>query len=275
MRPHPTSRDVPIVPVEAALIIIDIQNYCSRPDGGEWKHLDSTTLEREHAYYFDRLRTTTLPNIKRLQEACRAARGEVIFTVIESLTLDGRDRGLDYKISGFNVPKGSWEAQVLAEVAPRRRRDRHPQDIVQRLHLDQYRLRPACARRPPGDLVRWADRSVRRIGGPRRLRPELSRHPRPRRLRDPQPTAPRLELAGDPRLLPAGRCGASDRGDRRRAVGQGARPCGGVNAGAFSARVNLPRLFLAPVRLRPDRGEGSRPGRNSSSGARRSSPRGR
>ena len=41
-----------------------------------------------------------------------------MFTVIENLTLDGRDRGLDYKISGFNVPKGSWGAKVIDAVAP-------------------------------------------------------------------------------------------------------------------------------------------------------------
>ena len=42
-----------------------------------------------------------------------------MFTVIESLTLDGRDRSLDHKISGLNVPKGSWEAKVIEEVGPR------------------------------------------------------------------------------------------------------------------------------------------------------------
>jgi ureidoacrylate peracid hydrolase len=34
----------------------------------------------------------------------------VIYTVIESLTADGRDRSLDYKITGFNVPRGSFDA---------------------------------------------------------------------------------------------------------------------------------------------------------------------
>ncbi len=38
--------------------------------------------------------------------------------MIENLTLDGRDRSLDYRITGFNVPKGSWDAQVLSEIAP-------------------------------------------------------------------------------------------------------------------------------------------------------------
>jgi ureidoacrylate peracid hydrolase len=34
------------------------------------------------------------------------------------MTRDGRDRSLDYKISGIDVPHGSWEAQVLDEIAP-------------------------------------------------------------------------------------------------------------------------------------------------------------
>lgn len=38
-----------------------------------------------------------------------------MYTVIQSLTKDGRDRGLDYKISGFHVPPGSWDAQVSRE----------------------------------------------------------------------------------------------------------------------------------------------------------------
>ena len=33
---------------------------------------------------------------------------------MQSLTVDGRDRSLDYKISGFHVPPGSFDAQVLA-----------------------------------------------------------------------------------------------------------------------------------------------------------------
>ena len=37
---------------------------------------------------------------------------EVMYTVIQSSTQDGRDRGLDYKISGFHVPPNSWDGQV-------------------------------------------------------------------------------------------------------------------------------------------------------------------
>jgi ureidoacrylate peracid hydrolase len=34
------------------------------------------------------------------------------------MTADGRDRSLDYKISGFNVPKGSPDARMVDELAP-------------------------------------------------------------------------------------------------------------------------------------------------------------
>jgi ureidoacrylate peracid hydrolase len=34
------------------------------------------------------------------------------------MTRDGRDRSLDYKISGIDVPRGSRDAQVLDEIAP-------------------------------------------------------------------------------------------------------------------------------------------------------------
>jgi ureidoacrylate peracid hydrolase len=56
--------------------------------------------------------------MQRLQAACRTAGVEVMYTVIESLTRDGRDRSLDYKITGFNVPRGSWDGKVIDAIAP-------------------------------------------------------------------------------------------------------------------------------------------------------------
>jgi ureidoacrylate peracid hydrolase len=34
------------------------------------------------------------------------------------MTWDGRDRSLDYRISGIDVPRGSWDAQVLDDIEP-------------------------------------------------------------------------------------------------------------------------------------------------------------
>lgn len=112
------SREVGLEPARSALLIIDLQNYTGGPDGGEYVGWPREKLEKERRYYFDRLSQIVLPNVRRLQEACRGTGIEVIFTVIESLTQDGRDRSLDYKITGFHVPRGSWDAQVTDEIAP-------------------------------------------------------------------------------------------------------------------------------------------------------------
>ncbi|MGI9305478.1 MAG: isochorismatase family cysteine hydrolase [Gammaproteobacteria bacterium] len=114
------SREVPIDAAQAALLFVDVQNYSARADGGEYSQagLTPARAREKHGYYFDRLATLAIPNMQKLQKACRDAGVEVMYTVIESLTQDGRDRSLDYKITGFHVPRGSWDAQVLAEVAP-------------------------------------------------------------------------------------------------------------------------------------------------------------
>lgn len=118
MQKQDMSREVPLTLGASALLVVDVQNYCSRPDGGEFSNVATGAADQDNSYYFQRLSEVTLPAIQRLQKACRAKGIEVLFTVIESLTLDGRDRSLDYKITGFNVPRGSWDAQVLEEIAP-------------------------------------------------------------------------------------------------------------------------------------------------------------
>ncbi len=112
------SREIPIDAAHAALLFIDVQNYNGRPDGGEYRGLSAAERDARYGFFFETMRRTALPNMQRLQAACRAAGIEVMYTVIENLTQDGRDRSLDYKISGLDVPKGSWDAQVLEEIAP-------------------------------------------------------------------------------------------------------------------------------------------------------------
>ena len=85
------SREVPIDPARAALLIIDVQNYCAGPEPGKTE------------YFRRSLRDTVLPNIRRLQTDCRSGGIEVMYSVIENMTRDGRDRSLDYKISGIDV----------------------------------------------------------------------------------------------------------------------------------------------------------------------------
>ena len=113
-------REIPVVPEQSALLFIDVQNYNARPDGGKYddQGLKPAEAEAKHMYFFKRLKEVAIPNMQRIQQACRTRGIEVMYTVIESLTKDGRDRSLDYKITGFNVPKGSWNAKVLDQIKP-------------------------------------------------------------------------------------------------------------------------------------------------------------
>ncbi|MEM1384354.1 MAG: isochorismatase family cysteine hydrolase [Pseudomonadota bacterium] len=112
------TREVALDPAQTALLFIDVQNYCARRDGGEFKEVQQADFDRDYGWFFDELESRVIPNMVRIQAACRKAGIEVMYTTIESLTLDGRDRSLDYKITGFHVPKGSWDGKVIDQIAP-------------------------------------------------------------------------------------------------------------------------------------------------------------
>ena len=112
------SRDIALEPEQSALLFIDVQNFCAHRDGGEFAGLGETEFESRFGWFFEQLEQRVIPNMQRLQQSCRAAGIEVLYTTIESLTLDGRDRSLDYKITGFHVPKGAWDGQVIDQLAP-------------------------------------------------------------------------------------------------------------------------------------------------------------
>ena len=105
-----------IEPCSTALLVVDLQKGEYNPEKVE--------AEPAHHYLYDRIANVVIPNGQKLIAACRKAGVEVIYTVVESLTLDGRDRSLDYKISGIFAAKGSVEAQVIDELKP------EPNDIV-------------------------------------------------------------------------------------------------------------------------------------------------
>jgi len=103
----PFTRIRPFDAKRTCLLLIDVQNYVWNPD-----------VAQRLPYFDAQIREAVLPNLRLLIDAFRRAGAEVMYTVIENLTKDGRDRSLDYKLSDFFVGKGSWEAKVLALVAP-------------------------------------------------------------------------------------------------------------------------------------------------------------
>jgi ureidoacrylate peracid hydrolase len=114
----PLSREIEIEPAHAAILFVDVQKFNCTWDGGEYAQLGAAEKEQRYGYFFRTLNERALPNMVLLQQACRGAGIEVTYTLIESLTADGRDRSLDYKITGFNVPKGSPDAQMVDELTP-------------------------------------------------------------------------------------------------------------------------------------------------------------
>ncbi len=101
------TRERPLEPARTALLVIDVQNQ-----------VFNDAIREKKPFFHERVRTIVLPNLQRLLAASRGAGVEVIYTVMENLTADGRDRSLDYKLSGFFIAKGSWEAEVVEAVAP-------------------------------------------------------------------------------------------------------------------------------------------------------------
>ena len=99
-----------VEPERTALLVVDLQK-------GEY-NAEKRAENPNDRYLHDRIRDVVIPNGQRLIAACRGAGIEVMYTVIECLTKDGRDRGLDYKISGIFAAKGSWEAEVIDELRP-------------------------------------------------------------------------------------------------------------------------------------------------------------
>jgi nicotinamidase-related amidase len=57
--------------------------------------------------------------VRRLQDAFRDLKLEVIHTRIQSLTKDGRDRSVGHKRLGLHAAPGSKDAEFLPEVAPK------------------------------------------------------------------------------------------------------------------------------------------------------------
>ena len=113
MSAAPSVRDVPFKRGQTALLFVDLQTIFCTP-GLDPGHPE---LNAEH-YYFKRLRATTIPNTVKLLEAARANGIQVLHTIIEALTKDGRDISLDHRLSDILIPKGLPEGQPIKELTP-------------------------------------------------------------------------------------------------------------------------------------------------------------
>ncbi len=104
-------------PHDTALLVIDMQYLDADADSAMCRKLSAAGFEEAVVAYRDRM-ALIVPNIRRLQEAFRAAGLEVIHTRIQSMTADGRDRGPSHKKLGHAAPPGARDADILEELAP-------------------------------------------------------------------------------------------------------------------------------------------------------------
>ncbi|MQT11196.1 cysteine hydrolase family protein [Segnochrobactrum spirostomi] len=106
-------RDAPFRKGETGLLLVDMQRIWIEPG------LDPFHPERGPDHYFYReVRERVVPNQRRLLAAARAAGIEVLHTIIQSLTEDGRDRSLDHKLTPMHVPPSLAEGLPPPELAP-------------------------------------------------------------------------------------------------------------------------------------------------------------
>lgn len=106
-------RDAPYARGETAVLFVDMQKVFAEP-GRDPAHPERGA---DHPFYRT-LAETVVPNQRRILAAARAAGIEVMHTVIEALTRDGRDRSLDHKLSDILVPKGHPDAAVIDALKP-------------------------------------------------------------------------------------------------------------------------------------------------------------
>ena len=111
--------DFALLPERTALLIIDVQDFLSKP----------TTMQEESEYFHKYSLPRAIVNIQKLLRLVREKRDlqsqgcEVIFTYLEALTKDCRDISLDYKLSGPKLSclpnSATSPALFLSDLMPR------------------------------------------------------------------------------------------------------------------------------------------------------------
>ena len=109
------------------LLIIDYQNYSSNPQTG-FTHMLKECYPEIAEYYVPRIMEVTIPNTRRLLDAFRQAKRNVVFTRHGALLPDGRDlierrkkrdaEAVDATQRPALWSKGSYEHEVIEGLAP-------------------------------------------------------------------------------------------------------------------------------------------------------------
>lgn len=106
-------RDAPFVAGETAILLVDMQRIWLEPG------LDPSHPERDADHYFIKQTSgITIPKNEKLLAAARANGVEVLHTIIQSLTEDGRDCSLDHKMTPIHIAPSRPEGLPVPSLMP-------------------------------------------------------------------------------------------------------------------------------------------------------------
>ncbi|KAI1699149.1 isochorismatase family domain-containing protein [Ditylenchus destructor] len=108
------TRDAPYQPGETALLLVDMQKAFLNPGS-----TGNPAALNFGPYFYEHTSAVTVPNAAKVLKAARENGVQVLHTIIQSLTEDGRDRSLDHKLSGFHVGPNDPEADPVEPLAPK------------------------------------------------------------------------------------------------------------------------------------------------------------
>lgn len=109
----PNRRDAAWTRAETAVLFVDMQRVFAEP-GNDPHHPERGP---DHPFYA-RLATTVIPNQVRIATAARAAGVEVVHTIIQALTRDGRDRSPDHVLSDILVARDDPMGAIIPQLGP-------------------------------------------------------------------------------------------------------------------------------------------------------------
>ena len=102
-----------------ALMLIDFQYGTCHPDYGLGARAKERGIFEDTMWFWDRLKTTVIPNTQRLLATARRVGVEVIHVYVSTLTRDGRDSSLrNHRSVCMSSFKDSIDAEMLPEVGP-------------------------------------------------------------------------------------------------------------------------------------------------------------
>jgi nicotinamidase-related amidase len=102
---------------DAAVLIMDVQDFTSRKDAGLGKLAAARGILREFDEYYEQVEAA-IRNLRRLLDASREHRLPVLYTLLHAERSDRTDLSTQLRVAGWPVPTGDPLDEIRPEVSP-------------------------------------------------------------------------------------------------------------------------------------------------------------